>query len=266
MTTPRKRRILLVDDEDSVLQMVGKRLEMEGYEVLTAMDGHDALEQAQTESPDLIILDLVLPRLNGYSVCSVLKADPKLKKIPIVIFTGKADETEDEARLLQGADAYVRKPFRAYELLGHIHRLLNDRPAPSPDEATDGPSGLTLIEVLMAVTLLAVGVVLIVQGLGTVSRALEVAEQRATAYAFSASKLAELESRWAAQTVVEETVQRHGGTTMAEGRLLRWQAAVAPLAEAPGLAWLTLYVGWRTGPKSSGLQYRTLLAMPQPPE
>src|SRR3989338_1548140 len=120
MTTPRKRRILLVDDEDSVLQMVGKRLEMEGYEVLTAMDGHDALEQAQTESPDLIILDLFLPRLNGYSVCSVLKADPKLKKIPIVIFTGKADETEDETLLLQGADAYVRKPFRAYELLGHI--------------------------------------------------------------------------------------------------------------------------------------------------
>ena len=129
MTTP--KRILLVDDEPMIIRMVGDRLQMEGYEVLVAMDGQEGMEKAQTERPDLIILDLMLPKLNGYSVCSVLKRDPRYQKIPIVIFTAKTDESEEEMKLLSGADAFVRKPFKASELLGHLSRLLGTPAAPA---------------------------------------------------------------------------------------------------------------------------------------
>ncbi len=129
MTTP--KRILLVDDEPMIIRMVGDRLQMEGYEVLVAMDGQEAMEKAQTEQPDLIILDLMLPKLNGYSVCSVLKRDPRYQKIPIVIFTAKTDESEEEMKLLSGADAFVHKPFKASELLGHLSRLLSTPSAPA---------------------------------------------------------------------------------------------------------------------------------------
>ena len=123
--TAAPKRILLVDDEPMIIRMVGDRLRMEGYEVLIAEDGQEGLQKAQTENPDLIILDLMLPKLNGYSVCSVLKRDARYQKIPIVIFTGKTDETEEEMKLLSGADAYVQKPFKASELLGHLTRLLS---------------------------------------------------------------------------------------------------------------------------------------------
>ncbi|OGX40904.1 MAG: hypothetical protein A3C53_05630 [Omnitrophica WOR_2 bacterium RIFCSPHIGHO2_02_FULL_68_15] len=129
MTTP--KRILLVDDEPMIIRMVGDRLRMEGYEVLAAMDGQEGIEKAQTERPDLIILDLLLPKLNGYSVCSVLKRDPRYQKIPIVIFTGKTDETAEEMQLLSGADAYVQKPFKASVLLSHVSRLLGAPSAPA---------------------------------------------------------------------------------------------------------------------------------------
>ncbi|MBI4227273.1 MAG: response regulator [Candidatus Omnitrophica bacterium] len=122
MTAP--KRILVVDDEPMVVRMVSDRLRMEGYDVLVAMDGQEGLAKAQTEAPDLIILDLMLPNLNGYSVCSVLKRDPRYQKIPIVIFTAKIDESEEEMKLLSGADAFVRKPFKASELLGQLTRLL----------------------------------------------------------------------------------------------------------------------------------------------
>lgn len=127
MTADAPKRILLVDDEPMIIRMVGDRLKMEGYEVLVAMDGQEGLQKAQTENPDLIILDLLLPQLNGYSVCSVLKRDPRYKHIPIVIFTGAPQGNEEEMQLLSGADAFVRKPFKASELLGHLTRLLGPK-------------------------------------------------------------------------------------------------------------------------------------------
>ena len=118
-----KMKILLVDDEPSIVKMVGKRLEVEGFEVLVAMDGQDALRKAQTEMPGLIILDLMLPKLNGYEVCTMLKQDTRYQKIPIVMFTAKAQEKDEQLGLSCGADAYVRKPFRAQELLDQIRAL-----------------------------------------------------------------------------------------------------------------------------------------------
>jgi DNA-binding response OmpR family regulator len=119
-----KRRILLVDDEPSIVKMVGKRLEVEGFELLVAVDGQEALAKAKADQPDLIILDLMLPKLNGYEVCTMLKQDTRYQKIPILLFTAKAQEKDEKLGMECGADAYVRKPFRAQELLEKIRALL----------------------------------------------------------------------------------------------------------------------------------------------
>lgn len=121
-------RILVVDDEPSIVKMVGKRLEVEGFDVLIAMDGQDGLDKARSQLPDLIVLDLMLPRLNGYEVCTMLKQDARYQKIPIVLFTAKAQEKDEKLGMECGADAYVRKPFRAQELLEKIRSLLPGAP------------------------------------------------------------------------------------------------------------------------------------------
>lgn len=123
-----KHRILLVDDEPSIVKMVGKRLEVEGFEVLVAMDGQEGLTKARAEQPDLVILDLMLPKLNGYEVCTMLKQDARFQKIPIVLVTARAQEKDERLGMECGANAYVRKPFRAQELLEQIRALLSAAP------------------------------------------------------------------------------------------------------------------------------------------
>ena len=121
-------RILLVDDEPSIVKMVGKRLEVEGFEVLIATDGQEGLDKARAERPDLIVLDLMLPKLNGYEVCTMLKQDTRYQGIPVVLFTAKAQEKDEKLGMECGANAYVRKPFRAQELLEKIRSLLPAAP------------------------------------------------------------------------------------------------------------------------------------------
>ena len=128
-----KRRILLVDDEPSIVKMVGKRLEVEGFDVVVAMDGQDGLTKAQAEHPDLIVLDLMLPKLNGYEVCTMLKQDARYQKIPIILFSAKAQEKDEKLGMECGANAYVRKPFRAQELLERIRALLPATSTPQPE-------------------------------------------------------------------------------------------------------------------------------------
>jgi DNA-binding response OmpR family regulator len=119
-----KPRILLVDDEPSIVKMVGKRLEIEGFDVLVAMDGQEGLARARADSPDLIVLDLMLPKMNGYEVCTLLKQDTRYHGIPIILFSAKAQEKDEKLGMECGANAYVRKPFRAQELLEKIRALL----------------------------------------------------------------------------------------------------------------------------------------------
>ena len=123
-----RSRILLVDDEPSIVKMVSKRLEVEGFEVLVAMDGQDGLKKAQTESPDVLILDIMLPKLNGYEVCTMLKQDTRYQKLPVILFTAKAQDKDEKLGMACGADAYMRKPFNAQELVGKIHELLGTSP------------------------------------------------------------------------------------------------------------------------------------------
>lgn len=119
-----KKRILVVDDEKDLVETVTLRLNSVGYEVISAYDGPQALQKARKEKPDLIILDLMLPRMDGYKVCGLLKADKRYNKIPIIMFTARAQEEYKKLGEEAGADAYITKPFEPQALLGKIQELL----------------------------------------------------------------------------------------------------------------------------------------------
>ena len=120
------KRILFVDDESELVELVKMRLVAYGYEVILAYDGQQALEKARKEKPDLIILDLMLPKMDGYKVCRLLKFDEKYKKVPIILFTARAQESDKKIGLEVGADAYLTKPFEPQVLLAKIKELLKE--------------------------------------------------------------------------------------------------------------------------------------------
>jgi DNA-binding response OmpR family regulator len=117
-------QILLVDDDPSIVKTVGMRLRASGYGVVTAVDGEAALQSAITFLPDLIILDLNLPKRLGYSVARMLKLDARTKNIPILMLTARSQEADIRLGVLTGANAYVTKPFETRDLLETIQRLL----------------------------------------------------------------------------------------------------------------------------------------------
>ncbi len=127
-----KVRILLVDDEPDLVRLVSVRLEAAGYEVVTAFDGQQALDQAKKLKPALIILDLMLPKVDGYKVCRLLKFDERYKTIPILIFTARAQVEDIRLATECGADAYLTKPFDAQMLLEKIKELLTHSAASKP--------------------------------------------------------------------------------------------------------------------------------------
>ncbi len=124
-----EKKILLVDDEQDMVYAVKMQLEAEGFSVLTAKDGQEGLDKARKENPDLVILDLMLPKIDGYKVCRMLKFDEKYKKIPIIIYTARAPAGAEKRGYEAGADAYMTKPFDPKKLLAKINELLNRREA-----------------------------------------------------------------------------------------------------------------------------------------
>jgi CheY-like chemotaxis protein len=122
-----KKRILIVEDQAMIVGMLKMRLEANNYEVITAADGQEGLEKARKENPDLIILDIMLPKLNGYKVCQLLKADPNYNEIPIIISSGRTPQEVGKVGKEVGADAYVSKPFEAEVLLSKIKELLEKK-------------------------------------------------------------------------------------------------------------------------------------------
>ncbi|MBI3318807.1 MAG: response regulator [Candidatus Omnitrophica bacterium] len=120
-----RQKILLVDDEPDLVQLVSLRLEKSGYEVEAAYDGQQALEKVRQSKPSLIILDLMLPKLDGYKVCRLLKFDERYKKVPVLIFTARAQEQDIRLAMDCGADAYLTKPFEAKALLDKVAELLS---------------------------------------------------------------------------------------------------------------------------------------------
>lgn len=120
------KKILIVDDEPDLVKGLPIILESKGYEVVLAYDGEEGLDKARKEKPDLIILDLMLPKMDGYMVCCLLKADTNYRRIPIIMFTAKAQEEDMKTGKEVGADAYITKPFEPQVLLGKIRELLKD--------------------------------------------------------------------------------------------------------------------------------------------
>lgn len=119
-----KKIILAVDDEPNILMSIEFILDMEGYEVHTARDGDDALEAAERVRPDLILLDINMPRKDGYEVCRILRKRENMAGTKVIMLTAKGQTLERKKGLEVGADEYVTKPFSADELLSAIRTCI----------------------------------------------------------------------------------------------------------------------------------------------
>ncbi len=137
------RKILVVDDEAVLVETIAYNLEQAGYQVLTAADGGSALEAARRETPDLVILDLMLPEMDGLEVCRQLRREHTTATIPIMMLTAKGDEIDKVVGLEVGADDYVTKPFGRRELLARVRALLRraDYPTAGNDHTSQETSG-----------------------------------------------------------------------------------------------------------------------------
>lgn len=117
-------KILVVDDEEHIVELIKFNLEKNGYKVVTAFNGNDAIKLASDEKPDLIVLDLMLPGIDGIEICKILKRDENTEKIPIIMLTARGEETDKILGLELGADDYVTKPFSVKELIARIKAVL----------------------------------------------------------------------------------------------------------------------------------------------
>jgi DNA-binding response OmpR family regulator len=116
--------ILIVDDEPSIVVPIQFLMEQQGYNVLVAENGESALDIIYKYKPDLILLDIMLPRIDGYEVCEIVRLDPRYRDIKIIFLTAKGREVEIAKGLALGADAYITKPFSNTELVSKVKELL----------------------------------------------------------------------------------------------------------------------------------------------
>jgi DNA-binding response OmpR family regulator len=119
------RKILVVDDQENIARIVRMMLENKGYATVWAADGAEALRLAKTEEPDLILLDVMLPKIDGFKVCRLLKFDKKYSHIPIVLLTAKSSPGDKQTGREVGADYYLEKPFQPVQLIQVIEQLLS---------------------------------------------------------------------------------------------------------------------------------------------
>lgn len=120
-------KILIIDDEVDLVETIRFPLELEGYQVLVAYQGEEGLQLARKENPDLIILDLMLPKIDGYKVCRFLKFDEKYKHIPIIMLTARSQEKDRLLGKETGADEYITKPFDLDDLLNKIKKYISSK-------------------------------------------------------------------------------------------------------------------------------------------
>lgn len=119
-----EKAILVVDDEKNIRELIKFNLKSRGYKTVEAADGQEALDIAKSDSPLLIILDIMLPKIDGLKVCRILKEDPRTKKIPIIMLTALDDEVDKIVGLELGADDYITKPFSPRELIARIGAVM----------------------------------------------------------------------------------------------------------------------------------------------
>jgi DNA-binding response OmpR family regulator len=120
-------RILIVDDEADLAAVLRFGLQLEGYEVISAVDGEEGLRLARTGEPDLIVLDLMLPKMDGYQVCRALKFDERYRAIPVIILSARATDQDRQLARDMGADAFMSKPYEMRDLLERIRVRLEAR-------------------------------------------------------------------------------------------------------------------------------------------
>ena len=118
------KKILIVDDEIDLVETIKFRLEAAGYDVVTAYDGQEALKKVRNEKPDLILLDVMMPSVDGYQVCRMLKFDDKYRDIPIIMLTARGQDKDRATGEEVGADAYIAKPFDSKILMAKIEEWL----------------------------------------------------------------------------------------------------------------------------------------------
>ncbi len=119
-----KFKVMVIDDEPDIVRLVKISLEMADLEVIEAYSGKEALEKVKTVVPDLFLLDIMMPEMNGYEVCQTLKSAAATRQVPVVMLTAKGQKGDAEQGLKVGADDYILKPFDPYELGEQVHELL----------------------------------------------------------------------------------------------------------------------------------------------
>jgi len=127
------KKILAVDDEKHIVRLVQVNLERAGYAVVTASDGKEALEKVQAENPDLVVLDVMMPYMDGFEVLQNLRRNPATRDIPVIMLTAKAQDADVFKGWQSGVDCYLTKPFNPMELLSFVKRIF--------DSMDGGPAG-----------------------------------------------------------------------------------------------------------------------------
>lgn len=121
------RNVLVVDDEPNIVLSIKFLINQQGYEVRTASNGEEALQELSRQIPDLILLDIMMPKPDGYEVCQKIRATPAWKDIPVIMLTAKGRDVEKQKGLAMGADDYITKPFATHELVAKVRAALNER-------------------------------------------------------------------------------------------------------------------------------------------
>ena len=121
-------KILIVDDEKDIVETLSFMLQAKGYEIISAYDGEEGLKLAKEEKPDLIILDVMMPKINGYKICRLLKYDAKYKNIPIIMVTARSQDNDKLIGEETGANEYITKPFEFSDVLNVINTQISIKP------------------------------------------------------------------------------------------------------------------------------------------
>jgi two-component system alkaline phosphatase synthesis response regulator PhoP/two-component system response regulator VicR len=127
-------KILAVDDERHIVRLIQVNLERAGYEVVTAYDGREALKKIEEEKPDMVVLDVMMPYMDGFETLKQIRANPQTRNLPVIMLTAKAQDQDVFQGYSQGADIYLTKPFNPMELLTFVKRIFTEMETDDEDD------------------------------------------------------------------------------------------------------------------------------------
>jgi len=130
------KKILAVDDERHIVRLVQVNLERQGYQVVTAFDGKEALEKIESENPDLVVLDVMMPYMDGFEVLQTIRKNPNTRDLPVIMLTAKAQDADVFRGWQQGVDCYLTKPFNPMELITFVRRIFKSLSEAEADDKT----------------------------------------------------------------------------------------------------------------------------------